>query len=715
MTRRSPLCGRGPGLLVLGCGLALAGLSVGGSPWGPAPLAAQNSCDLISSRQWNFVARGTPAETHWFTRALFVCRDGTRIYSDSAIVSPPQNLSQLFGNVSFSEEGRELTADRANYRTDIDRLDAFGNVVLDDSVGGSRIEGSNLVYLRAGSNRIQNQLTVTGIAGERPRAMITPRPPPPDTAVVIDSIPPDSVGFTFPDSVLTEDTLPGDTMGLQPAESGVDRPGEPDAGQVPVLDRIWLLRGWFPAVAIVWVDVRMEAPTSVVQEPDTTEQDPDTIQPDVEVADTAAAPPPDPAALIRTDTAATPVPLPVEPSVGVEESPPEPDPTPYTVLADRIVLDGESSFRAEGNAEVEREGLRAYGTNMVYSQEQGELLIAGNARSEGEDFSLTAQAITIVLPGDEVREIIARRQGALRSSDLDLTAPKIRIFVEDEALERLVAGPLSADDGPAFAGPVAEPAQTDAPADANRAVATGDDYTITADSLDVETPGEALERAVAVGAARVESFARDSLNAIDTPEIALHDWIEGDTVVATFARTAADSVPALDSVEAMEEEGPGRDYVLEQLVATGGARSLYRLEPTDTTQAGRTGLAIHYVVGSAITIRMTGGEIDRMEVSGDTRGWHLEPEAVALVADSVLPDTIPPSISIPGDTAVADTTLPPDTGAVDTTGVGSELSGSRGTERPSSPDGGRNRGEGAGGGEDAQEAARQEDLSEGRL
>jgi hypothetical protein len=144
-------------------------------------------------------------------------------------------------------------------------------------------------------------------------------------------------------------------------------------------------------------------------------------------------------------------------------------------------------------------------------------------------------------------------------------------------------------------------------------------------------------------------MGRDSLNTPDTPDLIRRDWIEGDTIVATFA-------PAPDSMAAATDEGralvlahpdstrvsPQRplpppqggenpageaeaSFVLERLSARGSARSLYRMEASDSTLAADGRLAVHYVVGEEITIYLVEGEVERMEVRGQTQGTHLEP------------------------------------------------------------------------------------------
>ena len=113
--------------------------------------------------------------------------------------------------------------------------------------------------------------------------------------------------------------------------------------------------------------------------------------------------------------------------------------------------------------------------------------------------------------------------------------------------------------------------------------------------LRVHEPAEAIERIHAAGDARAESTARDSLNTPDTPALARTDWMEGDTIVASFARvdTLAAPDPAAESAD---------EYRLERLTAIGSARSLYRLPAEDSTLACGDLPAIHYVTGERIVI-----------------------------------------------------------------------------------------------------------------
>jgi len=188
-----------------------------------------------------------------------------------------------------------------------------------------------------------------------------------------------------------------------------------------------------------------------------------------------------------------------------------------------------------------------------------------------------------------------------------------------------------------------------------RPVALAEDFTLTADSIEVVAPAQVLDHITAVGRARGVSTARDSLNVEDLPEIARDDWLEGDTVVATFVR--------LEAAEGEPADTAAARYQLDRLVASGAARSLYRMEPSDTTsRPGVDRPAVHYVTGTVIVIVLADGQVERMDVEGPTRGWHLEPVVRAGPGDTLATgDTVPADTTATG----ADTSrVPPDTSLV---------------------------------------------------
>ncbi|NJD19105.1 MAG: hypothetical protein FIA95_07475, partial [Gemmatimonadetes bacterium] len=340
----------------------------------------------------------------------------------------------------------------------------------------------------------------------------------------------------------------------------------------------------------------------------------DTVAADTVAADTAAAPEPPPRPRReRTDTAKV----------------------PYLVVGDRLFLQGDQYFLASGTVEGERDSLEARADTAEYDQAAARMLLKGSARVEGGTYTLWGRTINLAIPGGDISQVKAVRDGILVGEDLRLEAPLVQLFLLDGAMERLVATPLPRD-------PTTPPVTAADSADLERPVVEAEDFRLTAGSVEVVAPGEVLDRIFAVGRARGESSARDSLNVPSLPELARTDWLEGDTVVATFSKAEPD--PDLPPDTATDE------YRLEELLARGSARSLYRMLPTDS--ASRPGVdapAVHYVTGAAIRIVMAEGEVERMEVEGPTHGWHLEPAGSKAAQDSL---------------AGADSLPPPDTGYV---------------------------------------------------
>lgn len=354
---------------------------------------------------------------------------------------------------------------------------------------------------------------------------------------------------------------------------------------------------------------------------------PDTVLPDTVLADTI------PADTIRADTG----------RVGAEP-PPRPAPpdtvaTPYVVHGDRLFFQGSAYFLATGSVVVDRDSLLAFADTAEYDEAAERMLLRGGARVEGARYTMAGQTVNIALPGGEMRSVRAARDATLTGDDLLVEAPLIQMLMAGGAMERLVATPLPGE--PSVGDPSA-PDSAGSP-DGARPVAQAEGFRLTADSLDVVAPGERLERMVAVGKARGETSSRDSLNVAQLPEVARSDWMEGDTLVAVFSRVEPDPDLPPDTL--------APEYRLEEIQAMGSARTLYRFAPEDSTfRAGVDAPGVHYATGSRILIVFVEGEVDRMEMEGPSRGWHLEPMGRRAAQDSL---SVPDSAVVP----------PPDTGS----------------------------------------------------
>jgi lipopolysaccharide export system protein LptA len=566
--------------------LLLAGL--------PGAVAAQDpSCEFQEGTLGlNTITLAGGARITYLSRPRIGCPDGVRIRADSAISYSAQDLTHLIGNVYFRDGARELRSREARYFPSTGRLQAQGDVRLEDLEDGSVIENGDLVLLRQNDFRDEEELTVTTSAdGVRPRATLFVRPAPETTAVPD----PDTMGRAALDTV----------------------PGADGTAVVPESD------------TLLGVDRAAAAPDTAP------------------VPDTAAgAAPPDTAAVLDPSA---------DPALPDSTSTPAEPPSPWEVEADRLHLVGEDRFEAVGDAVIQRDSIDATAARADYDGAMGTLVLRGAARLEGPAYDLAGEEIVLTVPGGGIREVTARRNGILTGEDIRLDAPVIHLFLVDGELDRLVATPLPPAAVDSFPEPdsllLAQP------------VATAEAFVLTADSVDVRAPGQELDRIHAVGTARGVSMSRDSLNVEALPKLARQDWLEGDTIIATFR-------PAAPGERSQTEAGAGSDdYVLEELVAVGSARSLYRLLPSDSTaRAGEDPPAVHYVTGSRITVAMRSGDVEHMEVEGPSQGFHLEPRpAVPAAVDTLPADTsgaAPPPDTLPADTTGPSSTPaapPPDT------------------------------------------------------
>ncbi len=461
--------------------------------------AAQRSCDLTSSLQ--LVSNQTnDARVSYISAPRFECTDGTRMQADSSVHFEATAFSQLFGNVVFREEGKELHADRAQYFERVGRLQAQGSVRLLNLEDGSWVTGEDLVLLQEDDDRAEDDVTVRG---GRPHASLVSKAAPDSAAV------------------------------------------SPEASRAENSE----------------------------------------------------------------------------------------DSMPFEIDADLIHLVGDRLLQARGRVEIRRGTLQSYGDSLEFQQDIGWLTLFGNARIlsqdtvSGDTLDVRGDTITMYLPDDRIDEIEARGRAQLFADDVDMRGPVIRLVFEEEELERVfalrrvveeVVTPLNGgDDG----GDDSGDAEYAASANPVQPQALAEDFLLTGDSIEAHLPGGELERVYAAGTARGVSTGRDSLNTSDTDELIRSDWIEGDTIIATFRSASADpGDPSPGELEVVEP----RERQLDLLIARGQARTFYRTTPESVRAGEPQALDLHYVVGDEVRLFMKDGEVDRMEVDNPT-GAYLQP------------------------------------------------------------------------------------------
>ena len=323
---------------------------------------------------------------------------------------------------------------------------------------------------------------------------------------------------------------------------------------------------------------------------------------------------------------------------------------PYEVWAQRIRFEGERFFFGEGDVEVVRDSLRATASTLSFDRSLGSVLLVGDARVLSGETETEGRTITLELPDDELTAMVARGGGRLTSEELELFGEEIQVDFEDGAMHHLLAIRwLSTED----AGPV-EP-DVEFQEESPRPEAFAEDFYLTGDSLEVEAPGGSLETVFAYGRARGEAqvpgmrvvgrepqenettdgVSADSLEVTSADpdgigirfEILDHDWIEGDTIVATFI--GVEGPPE----ESLEGQAGASEYALDRLVAVGNARTLYRSPPEEEgthvevgPPPGREEWAVSYLLADQIVLEMVDGRVEHVLAEGSVSGIQLEPE-----------------------------------------------------------------------------------------
>ena len=650
-------------------------------------ISGQDSCDLLSSRSSTVRVTGA-AVFSYISEPVFGCEGGVTIRADSAELNDAAGFTRFIGNFEYRDSAAFMTADKADHFASSGRLIGVGNVHIIDASTGAVFEGDSTVLVGNSAQRAAGELTIVGV-GRRAHAVIlvAPRAPTPDSS----EVPPDAM------TTVTDSASGADLAGAAPDSAEVaPGPGAAESDST---------RAESDSPAVV--------ADSIPGPPGENASDTVVIPPDsAGSAQDSPVEPPGPVPVEPTDSAATPPDsalLAAEQPAAADPLPRDTTPVPYDIDADHIYLRGTGYLLATGNAELHNEEFRALSDSIEYREEEGMLFLRGAAPriyGFGAEYTLSGDEVDLEMDGNQVA---ARGNAALTGSEIDLTAPEIRVLLQGGVLDRIVAmherpsepgfpasdgagaGPAqdsgsvadsgratapsdgesmivrTADAGEALreAAPAGEtpaagtapaadatgPTMPGAPGDSTatqppaRPRAVAESFEIEGDSIEVEAPGEVLERVVAVGNARGESLGRDSLNTERTPDIARSDWVSGDTIIATFQSGAAS--------RAAPEAGAGAEpvagdtiggYELDRLVARGQAASLYRMTPSEGGDSGeeREDPGSEGSAGAVETDPTgTAEPSSEEEAPGEEASDEQAPEAGA-VADEEAPETAQP-------------------------------------------------------------------------
>lgn len=276
---------------------------------------------------------------------------------------------------------------------------------------------------------------------------------------------------------------------------------------------------------------------------------------------------------------------------------------PTSVVANTVTTLGDSLVYAGGQVVVTREDVIARGDSMALDSELEITRMMRGPSIEGRrerPFRLSGLIIELTGADRRLRRVLSMGEARATSEDLTLTSDTIDLRVADDLLQRATSW------GPA------------------RARAFSPTQELIADSIDVLMPGQRVHEIFAVRGAAAHGRPDSTRFRADTV-----DWMRGDTIIARFDTTHADTaaIPH-DTVAARDTTQSPR---LRELHAIGNARSYYHLAPADTSLDRP---AINYVTGREIIIDLQDQQVSRVNVVEQASGVYLEPTPVSAATDT---------------------------------------------------------------------------------
>jgi lipopolysaccharide export system protein LptA len=236
---------------------------------------------------------------------------------------------------------------------------------------------------------------------------------------------------------------------------------------------------------------------------------------------------------------------------------------PMTVVANNVLMDGDSLIYAGGQVIITRPNLSATADSAAIDETKETMQLMRNPQITGKKdrpFSLSGDVINLYSKDRKLNRVIARANAKAVSDSMTITSDTIDLRVKNDLLDHAYAWGAT-----------------------NRARAVSPSQNMLADSLDIAMPGQrvqivrALRKAFADSKPDTLKFRVEKADSID--------WLQGDTIVAHFDTAATRDTSKTPKVKT--------------LVATGKAKALYHLAPSDTTLRLP---AINYVVARQITV-----------------------------------------------------------------------------------------------------------------
>jgi hypothetical protein len=292
------------------------------------------------------------------------------------------------------------------------------------------------------------------------------------------------------------------------------------------------------------------------------------------------------------------------------------------VVANQIVMDGDSLVYASGRVQITRPDLQATGDSAFLDSgtDFARLMREPQVLGKGQrQFTLTGEVIDVFSRNRQVERVVATPKGHALSQDLELVADSIDLRVQGNQLQRAVAWGKT------------------------RARAVSPDREIIADSIDAIMPQQRIREVRAVRNAYAESNPDSGI--VSTQR----DWMRGDTIVAHF-----------DSLAAGDTASKPR---IREIVADGHAQSYYQMK---SSKGPPDKPSINYVTGRIIDILFADRKVATVTVTDQASGVMVEPVTTAVTNTTPAGTANPPPRSTTPTrpntaTPVRPTTTPPAT------------------------------------------------------
>lgn len=290
-------------------------------------------------------------------------------------------------------------------------------------------------------------------------------------------------------------------------------------------------------------------------------------------------------------------------------------PDTANVVANQIVMEGDSLVYASGRVQITRPDLLATGDSafMDSGRDFARLMRGPSVKGVGaHTFTLTGGVIDVYSKNRQVERVVATPTGHALSQDLELVADSIDLRVTNNRLQRAMAWGTT------------------------RAHAVSPDREIVADSIDAIMPDQRVREVRALRKAYAESNPDSGV--VSTQR----DWMSGDTIIARF-----DSIPPTDTSSKPR---------VRQIVALGSARSFYQMK---NSKGPANEPSVNYVRGRVINIDFEDRKVATVTVVDQATGVMLEPNTQPASVKPSTPATSPPATAAPGSSRTTTPVKPP--------------------------------------------------------